>query len=124
MRATCLLLGATLIFGAPQEPQPFRGLEVRRSWPSLGFHPRRIQQTGEWLRDEIDSEKFGKSERLTAVAAAEYAGTRAVAYAGINHHHHHHQQHHQGYQTREIFQQGVTAAPNTAGGTYTKHHSG
>ncbi|XP_015591920.1 uncharacterized protein LOC107266189 [Cephus cinctus] len=62
-------------------------------------------------------EQPSRTDRLTAVARSEGAGTRAVAYAGY--HSNHHQHHHQG---RESYLQGFQNASPVQ--VYTKQHPG
>ncbi|KAG7203454.1 hypothetical protein KM043_013517 [Ampulex compressa] len=56
-----------------------------------------------------------RSEKYSAVAVAEYSGTRAVAYAGYHNNHRH--------QSREAVTQAYQRAATTAP-TYTRHHPG
>ncbi|XP_076181703.1 epidermal growth factor-like protein slowdown [Ptiloglossa arizonensis] len=61
-------------------------------------------------------EQRPKQEKFSAVAVAEYAGTRAIAYAGYRNNHRH--------QPREAVTQSYQHPPATTPTTYTKHHPG
>ena len=61
-----------------------------------------------------------ESEKLTAVAVAEYSGTRAVAYAGY----HHHNLDYNPTRTRESLTPGYALVVTAVTPTYTKHHAG
>ncbi|CAK9805144.1 Epidermal growth factor-like protein 7 [Anthophora plagiata] len=63
----------------------------------------------------VHEQKISKPEKFSAVAVAEYGGTRAIAYAGYHNNHRH--------QPREAVTQSyqhLTTTPST----YTKHHPG
>ncbi|XP_046586114.1 uncharacterized protein LOC107227181 isoform X2 [Neodiprion lecontei] len=121
-RLFVVVIGASVavaVYQEPQGPDSNRFPEVGQPrWPSLAFrhasrpqhHPRESQTARKWRAGINDPDQAGP-QRLVALASAEFAGTRAVAYGEFDHHRPAHQQ-------RNPFAQG-----NQQPG-YTRHHSG
>ncbi|CAL7944745.1 unnamed protein product [Xylocopa violacea] len=67
------------------------------------------------VEQRVHEQRATKPEKFSAVAVAEYSGTRAIAYAGYHNNHRH--------QPREAVAQGYQYHTTTPA-TYTKHHPG
>ncbi|XP_046735363.1 uncharacterized protein LOC124404913 [Diprion similis] len=121
-RLLVVVIGASFVAADYQEsrgPDSNRFPEVGEPrWPPLTFrhasraqhHPHESQTVRKWRGGISNADQTGP-QRLVALASAEFAGTRAVAYGDLDHHRPAHQQ-------RNVFSQG-----NQQPG-YTRHHSG
>lgn len=108
--------------GRKTNEKSFSGLDDSRNGPTDLSESKTLEPTTTTAttRTNQDSNADDKSEKLTAVAVAEYTGTRAVAHAGY----HHHNYDYNPLRTRNIFTSGHTILATLATPIYTKHHSG
>lgn len=78
-----------------------------------------LQTTASGVRHRVEQhvyeQRTSKPEKFSAVAVADYTGTRAIAYAGYHNNHRH--------QPREVVTQGYQHHTTTPA-TYTRHHPG